>query len=69
MGNILYAIQWLVGPLCGIAIGLAIANRLPRANCWHHDTATGYTWVGSYLIDLGRRKMFHCTKCHHRIIV
>lgn len=69
MPNILYAIGWLVTLLCGITLGLTIANRLPRARCWHHDDRTGTSWVGSYLIDLGRRKLFHCAKCKHVIIV
>jgi hypothetical protein len=69
MPNILYAIGWFITLLCGITLGLAIANRLPRARCWHHDISTGKSWVDGRLIDLGRRKMFRCARCDKTEIV
>lgn len=36
---------------------------LKRRRCFHHDHHTGQSWIRSELIDLGRRKLYHCTEC------
>lgn len=36
---------------------------LIRRRCFHHDHRAEVSWIQSRLIDLGRRKMFWCTRC------
>lgn len=35
-------------------------------DCFHHDHSTGESWIVGTLIDLGRRKLWSCTKCGRR---
>lgn len=69
MPNIFDVVCLLIALACGIGVGFTYANTRPRMGCWHHNDRTGESWVGSYLIDLGRRKVFRCSKCEHRIVV
>lgn len=56
---VLYAdLRWSVG-----AFRDYWATRGLRRVCWHHDRATGKSWVQSELIDLGRAKAEWCTRC------
>jgi hypothetical protein len=34
-----------------------------QRHCFHHDHATGESWIRSRLIDAGRRKLFDCGRC------
>jgi hypothetical protein len=38
-------------------------RRRAQRSCFHHDRASGTSWVAGELIDLGRRKMFSCGSC------
>lgn len=40
-----------------------IRRWLQRRRCFHHDRHTGTSWIQSQLIDLGMRKLYHCTEC------
>jgi hypothetical protein len=46
-------------------------RRREQRDCFHHDRRYEQTgsWVESMLIDLGRRKMFWCTRCDKTWIV
>ena len=43
--------------------------RRDRAACFHHDHRTGESWIESRLIEVGRNKIFWCTKCGKTWIV
>lgn len=34
-----------------------------RRRCFHHDQATGTSWITGQLIDTGMRKMWRCREC------
>lgn len=45
------------------AFGWFCGYRHSKSTCMHHSWHTGTSWIESRLIDLGRRKMFWCTRC------
>jgi hypothetical protein len=41
-----------------------IRRWLRRRRCFHHDYATGESWIGrGQIIDLGRGKLYRCNHC------
>jgi hypothetical protein len=52
----------LIGSLVTGTLALR-ARRRDRAHCWHHNPATGESWVNSQLINTGAGKMFWCREC------
>lgn len=46
-----------------------LERRRTQRMCWHHERATGRSWLESELVDLGRRKVFWCTNCERRWVV
>lgn len=36
---------------------------MQRDLCWHHDAADGTSFIESALVDIGRTKVFWCTRC------
>jgi hypothetical protein len=39
-----------------------------RRECFHHNCATGESFITGRLVDLGRRKLFTCRECGRRWI-
>lgn len=49
--------------LCKIVFVLP-TDRLAMQQCWHHDRRTGETWIQDRMVDLGRDKVFRCSRCN-----